>query len=162
MFEATRLASYLSRIDGFATEKWLSADDALHLATEGSAKVLGFETIGQVAVAYEADIVFVRLDSPHFVPLRAPLIQMVFAETGSSVDTVMIGGRIVFHDGKLLTLDEGLLRRDAQEAASRLDAANDVALAGAKSGAKVGGMFCAAQGCAGHPVRRTFDVVCES
>jgi 5-methylthioadenosine/S-adenosylhomocysteine deaminase len=122
----------------------------------------GFEKIGQLAVGYEADIVFLRLDSPHFVPLRAPLIQMVFAETGSSVDTVMIGGRIVFHDGKLLTLDERLLRRDAQEAASRLDAANDVALAGAKSVAKFVGMFCAAQGCAGHPVRRNLDVVCES
>jgi hypothetical protein len=41
---------------------------------------------------------------------------------------VIRGGLILFHDGKLLTLDEGLLRRDAQEAASRLDAANDVAL----------------------------------
>ena len=151
MFEATRLASYLSRINGSAIEEWLSASDALQLATEGSAKVLGFEKIGQLTVGYEADIVFLRLDSPHFVPLRAPLIQMVFAETGSSVDTVMIGGRIVVHDGKLLTLDEGLLRRDAQEAASRLDAANDVALAGAKSVAKFEGMFCAAQGCTGHP-----------
>jgi hypothetical protein len=58
----------------------------------------------------------------------------------------MIGGRIVFHDGKLLTLDERLLRRDAQEAASRLDAADDVALAGAKPVAKFVGMFCALRG----------------
>jgi len=36
--------------------------------------------------------VFLRLDSPHFVPLRAPLIQMVFGENGASVRTVMIGG----------------------------------------------------------------------
>jgi 5-methylthioadenosine/S-adenosylhomocysteine deaminase len=162
MFEATRLASYLSRIDSFATEKWLSAGDALHLATEGSAKVLGFEKLGRLAVGYEADIVFLRLDSPHFVPLRAPLIQMVFAETGASVHTVMVGGSIVFHDGKLLTLDENLLRRDAQEAALRLDAANGVALAAATSVAKFVGMFCAAQGCAGHASRRHLGVVCET
>ncbi len=73
MFEATRLASYLSRIDGFASDEWLSAGEAFHLATEGSAKVLGFENIGRLAPGYEADIVFLRLDSPHFVPLRAPL-----------------------------------------------------------------------------------------
>src|SRR5260221_13075030 len=120
MFEATRLASYLSRIDGFATEKWLSAHDALHLATEGSAKILGFEKIGQLAVGYEADIVFLRLDSPHFVPLRAPLLQMVFCENGASVQTVMIGGRVVFRDGKLLTLDEAELRPQAEAAAQRL------------------------------------------
>ena len=63
---------------------------------------------------------------------------------------------------RILAKWERLLRRDAQEAASRLDAANDVALAGAKSVAKFVGMFCAAQGCAGYPVRRNLDVVCES
>src|SRR5882724_1268073 len=118
MFKATRLASYLSRIDGFAVDQWLSASEAFHLATEGSARVLGFEKIGRLAPGYEADIVFLRLDSPHFVPLRSPLIQMVFGENGASVHTVMIGGRIVFHDGKLLTLDEPSLRRQAQEAAN--------------------------------------------
>jgi 5-methylthioadenosine/S-adenosylhomocysteine deaminase len=39
MFEATRLASYLSRIGGPVTEQWLSAQEAFHLATEGSARV---------------------------------------------------------------------------------------------------------------------------
>ena len=161
MFEATRLASYLSRIDGFATEAWLSAADAFHLATEGSAKVLGFEKIGRLAPGYEADIVFLRLDSPHFVPLRAPLIQMVFGENGASVRTVMIGGRIVLHDGKLLTLDERLLRRQAQEAASRLDQANAETYASAATVARLVGIFCAAQGCTGHVLPRKLKVTCE-
>jgi 5-methylthioadenosine/S-adenosylhomocysteine deaminase len=84
MFEAMRLASYLSRIDDFATEEWLSAGQAFRLTTEGSAKVLGFEKIGRLAPGHEADIVFLRLDSPHFVPLRSPLTQMIFAENGAS------------------------------------------------------------------------------
>jgi hypothetical protein len=86
-----------------------------------------------LAVGYEADIVFLRL-------------------------TVIIGGRIVFHDSKLLTLNEDLLRRDAQEAALRLYAANDVALAAAMSVAKFIGMFCAAHGCTGHSMRRHLGV----
>ena len=49
MFEATRLASYLSRIDGSVTDQWLSADEAFGLATEGSARVLGFGKIGRLA-----------------------------------------------------------------------------------------------------------------
>jgi guanine deaminase len=161
MFEATRLASYLSRIDGFASDEWLSAQEAFGLATEGSAKVLGFEKIGRLAVGYEADIVFLRLDSPHFVPLRSPLIQMVFAENGASVDTVMIGGRIVFDDGKLLTLDEVLLRRQAQEAAHRLDEANAGIFATAATVARLVGAFCAAQGCTGHILPRKLSVACE-
>ena len=161
MFEATRLASYLSRIDGFATDEWLSAQEAFGLATEGSAKVLGFEKIGRLAVGYEADIVFLRLDSPHFIPLRSPLLQMVFAENGASVHTVMIGGRIVFHDGKLKTLDEALLRRQAQEAAHRLDEANAGPFATAGTVARLVGAFCAAQGCTGHTLPRKLSLACD-
>jgi guanine deaminase len=161
MFEATRLASYLSRIDGFAAEEWISAAEAFGFATEGSAKVLGFQKIGRLAAGYEADIVFLRLDSPHFVPLRSPLIQMVFGENGASVHTVMIGGRIVFHDGKLLTLDESLLRARAQEAAARLDAADaDIYTSGAAV-ARLVGAFCAVQGCTGHSLPRKLSLVCE-
>ncbi len=160
MFEATRLASYLSRIDGFAADEWISAGEVFHLATEGSAKVLGFEKIGRLAAGYEADVVFLRLDSPHFVPLRSPLIQMVFGENGASVHTVMIGGRIVFRDGKLLTLDESLLRHRAQEAAGRLDQANADTYASGAAVARLVGTFCAAQGCTGHALPRKLSLVC--
>ena len=161
MFEVTRLASYLSRIDSFATDAWLSAGEALHLATEGSAGVLGFEKIGRLAPGFEADIVFLRLDSPHYVPLRSPLIQMVFGENGASVQTVMIGGRIVFQDGKLLTLDESALRQQAQQAANRLDDANAGVFASAATVARLVGTFCAAQGCTGHRLPRKLSLACE-
>jgi guanine deaminase len=162
MFEATRLASYLSRIDGFDSDEWLSATEAFHLATQGSASVLGFEKIGRLAPGYDADIVFLRLDSPHFVPLRSPLTQMVFAENGASVQTVMIGGRIVFQDGRLLTLDENGLRREAEEAAGRLDRANASTYASAATVARLVGAFCAAQGCSGHAMRGKLSLACES
>jgi 5-methylthioadenosine/S-adenosylhomocysteine deaminase len=158
MFEATRLSSYLSRVDGFAADEWISADEALGMATEGSAKVLGFEKIGRLAVGYDADIVFLGLDSPHFVPLRSPLMQLVFGENAASVKTVMIGGRIVLHDGKLLTLDEAALRARAQEAARRLDESNaDVFVSGATVSRLVGA-FCAAQGCGMHAPRRKLRI----
>jgi 5-methylthioadenosine/S-adenosylhomocysteine deaminase len=150
MFEATRLASYLSRIDGFVVDEWISAREAFEMATEGSANGLGFEKIGRLDVGYEADIVFLKLESTHFVPLRSPLVQLVFGENGASVDTVMIGGRIVFQGGKLLTLDEAALRRRAEEAARRLDEANaDLFVSGAGI-AHIVGAFCAAQGCGVH------------
>jgi hypothetical protein len=66
----------------------------------------------------------------------------------------MIGGRIVFHQGKLLTLDEAQLRSRAEEAAHRLDLANvDFFISCAKL-ARLVGAFCAAQGCDMHGPRR--------
>jgi guanine deaminase len=150
MFEAMRLSSYLSRIEGFATDDWVSAAEAFAMATEGSARVLGFENIGRLNVGCEADIVFLRLESPHFVPLRSPQLQTVFGENGASVDTVMIGGRIVFAGGKLLTADETTLRRRAGEAAHRLDKANVAVFASGAEVSNLVGAFCAAQGCGAH------------
>ena len=157
MFEATRLAAYLSRIDGPDVFSWLSAPEALTLATQGSAALLGFEKIGRIAPGYEADIVFLGLDAPHLVPFRSPVLQTVFGESGSSIRRVMIAGRTVFRDGRLLTLDESALRRQAEAAADRLDRANAPSAAAADAVASLVGTFCMGLGCQEHAVRRTLQ-----
>lgn len=125
MFEATRLAAYLSRVKQGGSAQWVSAVEALRLATLGSASVLGFGDIGRIAPSYRADIVFLSRSSQSYVPLRDPATQMVFAETGAAVTDVMIEGRMVLEDGRMTTIDEGLLRRRAESAALRLEAATE-------------------------------------
>jgi guanine deaminase len=157
IFEAARLAAYLSRLQGPEYEKWVTASEAFDAATLGSARLLGFEKMGRIAPGYFADIVFLRLDQPHYVPLRSPLMQMVFAESGSAIDRVMVGGRIVLEDGRLTTIDEAKLRRQAEEAAARLDAANAGAKHMAASIHDFVGTFCVAHGRADCHIRRRLD-----
>jgi guanine deaminase len=157
IFEAARLASYLSRLQGPEYERWVTARDAFEAATRGSARLLGFDKAGLIAPGFFADIVFLRLDQPHYVPLRSPLTQMVFAESGSAIDKVMIGGKIVFADGRLTTIDEAKLRARAEEAAARLDAANEGAKAMAASIHDFVGTFCVAHGRADCHIRRRLD-----
>ncbi len=71
-----------------------------------------------------ADLVFLDRDYCHYSPLWAPMEQLVFSENGAAVREVMIGGRFVLKDGRLLTLNEPALRRADQAAAERLDHAN--------------------------------------
>lgn len=125
MFEAMRLAAFLSRIADPAPERWLSAEDAFRAATTGSAAILGFPDIGRLEPGCRADIVFLYLRHINYVPLRWPLLQMVFAENGAAIDRVMIEGRTVLADGEILTVDETALRREAQAASDRLDGANE-------------------------------------
>lgn len=157
IFEAARLAAYLSRLQGPDYRQWVTAREAFVAATQGSAALLGFDKIGKIAPGYAADIVFLALDQPHYVPLRSPLTQMVFAESGSALRRVMIGGKVVFEDGKLLTLDETKLRAQAEEAAARLDAANEGAKHAAASIHDFVGMFCIAHGRADCAIRRRLD-----
>jgi 5-methylthioadenosine/S-adenosylhomocysteine deaminase len=58
------------------------------------------------------------------VPLNDVVNQIVFAEDGTGVDSVMIGGRLVLDRGALTTVDLPRLRAQAEEAVARLAAAN--------------------------------------
>jgi len=125
MFEATRLASYLSRVRGSNYREWLSAEEAFTLATSGSARVLGFGgKLGAIALDAHADLVFLDLAHINYVPLRDALLQMVNGESGTAIDAVMVGGRFILRGGKLLTVDEAKMRRAAESARERLDGAN--------------------------------------
>jgi 5-methylthioadenosine/S-adenosylhomocysteine deaminase len=157
MFEATRLAAFLSRITTPDYEQWLSVEEAMRMATTGSAGALGFTDIGRLAAGYKADIVFLDRGHPTYVPLRDPLLQMVFGESGAAVDSVMIDGRFVMQAGKLLTVDESRLRRDVEAATQRLDEANAAPLAFARQIAGFVGAFCIGQAHAPHHVHRRLE-----
>ena len=124
VFEAMRLASYLSRVQDHPPERWVGSREALHAATEGGAKALGFDRIGRIEKGYNADLVLLDLAALHYVPLNDVVNQIVFAEDGTGVDSVMIGGRMVLDHGKLTTVDIARLRAQAEEAVARLAAAN--------------------------------------
>lgn len=94
------------------------------MATEGSARLMGFDRIGRIAPGWAADLLFLDRSYCHYVPLRDVLSQIVFSENADALREVMIAGKLVFSGGKVLTLDEAALRQAAQDAAQRLDAAN--------------------------------------
>jgi guanine deaminase len=124
VFEAMRLASYLSRAQDHPVERWVTSREVLHAATEGGAKALGFGKIGRIDRGYKADLVLLDLGALHYVPLNDAVNQIVFAEDGTGVDSVMIGGRMVLDRGRLVTVDLARIRAQAEEAVARLAAAN--------------------------------------
>ena len=84
MFEAMRLANYLSRIQTPDPARWLTAEQTLALATRGSARALGFDgTIGALAPGFKADMVFLDLARIQYLPLNHAARQVVFQENGS-------------------------------------------------------------------------------
>ena len=142
-FEAMRLASYVSRVKGHAPERWVSAREALHAATVGGARALGFDKLGRIEKGWKADLVLLDLSALHYIPLNDLASQIVFGEDGTGVESVMIAGRWVMRSRKLLTVDVEALRRKAEEAVARLSAANaDAKALGEKLHPHVG-HFCA-------------------
>jgi 5-methylthioadenosine/S-adenosylhomocysteine deaminase len=119
--------------------------------------ILGFSAVGRLAAGYKADMVFLDLSHITYVPLRDPLLQVGFAESGAAVDSVMIDGKFVLQRGELLTIDERKLRRDVEAAVERLDGANAAGLSFARGIADFVGAFCIGQAHAPYHIHRRLE-----
>ncbi len=122
MYENMRLASMVSKVQGPDNRKWIRTEEVLHAATAGSARALGLgDRIGKIEKGYKADIVFLDLGHVNWIPFNDPVNQIVHTEDGSAVHSVMIGGRMVVQERKLLTVDLAKIAAQAEKARERLD-----------------------------------------
>ncbi len=71
--------------------------------------------VGALKEGMAADLMILDLNEPSFVPFNSAARQIVFAETGRAVDTVLVGGRVVLRGGKLATVDAAALAAEAAE-----------------------------------------------
>jgi 5-methylthioadenosine/S-adenosylhomocysteine deaminase len=85
-------------------------------ATIREVRVLGLDKeIGSLEIGKRADMIEVRLDRPNAVPLYDAVSQMVYALKGEDVRDVMVNGKPVVRDAKILTLDESAILAKAEE-----------------------------------------------
>ncbi|ADP79449.1 amidohydrolase family protein [Pseudofrankia inefficax] len=72
-------------------------------ATVNGAEALGLGSrIGTLTPGKEADLIVVRGDAPNMIPVNDPVSALVLHAHAGNVDTVMVAGRILKRDGRLL------------------------------------------------------------
>ena len=123
MFESMKMAALIHNTTTADFNQWPSPLQILHMATRNGARCLGLEDqIGILKPGMKADMILLKQDTISFTPLYDVYNQLVFAEDGTSVDTVMIGGRLVMEDRKLKNIDEGAIIQELQTYLPRLEA----------------------------------------
>jgi len=122
LFEEMDLAAKLQKVTTGNPEA-LPARQALEMATILGARALGLEKeIGSLEAGKRADLITVRLDAPHAVPLFNVYSQLVYALKASDVTDVMVNGRPIVRDRQALTLDTRAVLAKAAEYGAKVRA----------------------------------------
>jgi cytosine/adenosine deaminase-related metal-dependent hydrolase len=93
--------------------RWVSAEEALWMATRGGAACLGRDDIGSLAPGKAADLILVETRRLSYAGAGSDILAaLVFTPFPEPVHTAMVGGRIVVDGGQLVGVDvEALVAR---------------------------------------------------
>jgi 5-methylthioadenosine/S-adenosylhomocysteine deaminase len=122
LMEEMDLAAKLQKITK-ADPRALGAKAVVDMATIEGARALHMDKeIGSLEAGKKADLILIGLDAPNAVPMYDVYAQLAYALKGSDVETVIIGGRVVMRDKKLLTVDEPAAIAKAKEFKNKVEA----------------------------------------
>jgi 5-methylthioadenosine/S-adenosylhomocysteine deaminase len=108
---AAKLAK-ITKMDPLA----MNAKAVVEMATIDGARALHMEKeIGSLEKGKKADLILISLDEPNAVPMYDVYAQLAYALKASDVETVIIGGRVVMRDRKVLTVNEEAVMAKARE-----------------------------------------------
>jgi 5-methylthioadenosine/S-adenosylhomocysteine deaminase len=94
----------------------INAREALEMATIRGARAIHQEKeIGSLEAGKRADVIIVGLGSVHQTPVYSVYSHLVYATKASDVDTVIINGRIVMRNRRVLTINEREVRAKANQ-----------------------------------------------
>jgi 5-methylthioadenosine/S-adenosylhomocysteine deaminase len=92
------------------------AHEVLRHATLGNARTAGLHgRLGHLRPGYKADLILIDLHDVAYLPYNSAARQLVYTEAGRGVDSVIVGGRVVIANRKLMTIDEEALRREVAD-----------------------------------------------
>ena len=113
MWEETDTAAKLHKV--FTKDpKVVSAEQAFEMATIRGARALHLENmIGSVEAGKRADIVVADFDSLHQTPYFNVYSALVYSTKAGDVSDVVINGKIIMRDRRLITLNENDIKKGA-------------------------------------------------
>lgn len=94
---------------------FLSAGMVLEMAAKTGHEVYRMADPGGLVEGNKADFMILDLNSSHNLPIIDPLESIVCSAHSNDVQTLVVDGRIIMEDRRLMTLDEDLLLKEARK-----------------------------------------------
>ncbi|MFW6410272.1 MAG: amidohydrolase [Halanaerobiales bacterium] len=106
LIEEARIGSYLQKVS-YRDPTLMNVKDIGEMLTVKGARAANLNHMGQIRKGYLADLILIDINSkPYFHPHHNNLSNLFYAAGGYSVDTVIINGKIVLKDGRLVNIEE--------------------------------------------------------
>lgn len=114
-----RTAGFFSKLH-FTRGDVASAYQLIHAGTVVGADALKRPDLGRLAPGAKADLLVFDLFKAHLQPVWDAVKNVIWKGTSADIALVMVHGKPVVRDGKLLTADEGAIIKAAGKAASKI------------------------------------------
>lgn len=120
IMEEMRTAALLHKVNSMDPTV-IHSYEALRMSTVNGAKVLGKDQeIGVLKPGYKADLIIINTKKPHLYPQHDLIAHLVYSAQSADVETVIINGKIVMENRKVLTMDENEILERVSASAARL------------------------------------------
>jgi len=114
MIRDMRLVSYLANLRE-DDPTVVPAETVIEMATINGARAMGIDKeVGSIEEGKKADFIVIDMDKSHLTPAPDPVSTIVYAAHGSDVDTVVVNGKILMRDRKVLVFDEEMVIENAR------------------------------------------------
>jgi len=97
----------------------ISAWDVLEMATVNGARALNGD-FGVLEKGRRADIVVMDMRQPNTAPVHDPVGAVVYCATYNNVDSVIVDGKVLMREKRVLVYDEDKVMEEAEKAAYSL------------------------------------------
>jgi 5-methylthioadenosine/S-adenosylhomocysteine deaminase len=120
MWEEMRLAAFLQKVATMDPQV-VPARTALRMATLGGAEALGLaDQIGALTAGRRGDLIQVSLADLHFTPMYDVISHLVYVADEQDVVTVVVDGKVLMSEGRVLSVDEQRVRAEASAIAAKI------------------------------------------
>ena len=119
MLEEVQLAALLHKADTLDPLA-VTAAEAVKMGTEYGAQAVGIKDAGRLEAGALADIVLYDMKNTMWCPRHNLVALLAYSARSSSVDTVLVAGKVLMENHEIKTLDEERILFEAQRCADRL------------------------------------------
>ncbi|KJS21319.1 MAG: hypothetical protein VR72_11270 [Clostridiaceae bacterium BRH_c20a] len=120
MFGSMKLAGLIHNALNEQPDTWIQPHNVWEMVTHHGPKVLLQNDLGTIAPGQKADLVLLNLENCSLNPLNNVMWQLIYSEPVSAVETVIVQGKPVLLNGRLLNNSEQKIMDETTKRGQRI------------------------------------------